>query len=259
MANYTKSTNFAVKDGLPSGDPQKVVKGTEIDTEFNNIATSIGSKADLSNPQFLGTPFAPTASPGTNTTQIANTAFVNTEIVNERAVAATLTNKTLVTPKVDVINENTSAAGVTVDGVLLKDGNVTGTLTGNVTGNITGNVTGNVTGSAGTVTTLPTAQVLAATVGATLGDVGTLVMAWRVGTDSLPSNGTTAGSTLRVVNTLPGVATVANNTNTFPFSGTSFTGTWRKLGGGLTYAFSPGGDGFVESHAWGCNLYIRIS
>jgi hypothetical protein len=81
MANYTKSTNFAVKDGLPSGDPQKVVKGTEIDTEFNNIATAIGSKAELSNPQFLGTPFAPTASPGTNTTQIATTAFVTEAIV----------------------------------------------------------------------------------------------------------------------------------------------------------------------------------
>jgi hypothetical protein len=76
MANYVKSTNFAVKDGLPSGDPLKVVKGTEIDTEFNNISTAINSKADASNPTFLGTPFAPTASPGTSTNQIATTAFV---------------------------------------------------------------------------------------------------------------------------------------------------------------------------------------
>lgn len=76
MANYVKSTNFAVKDALPSGDPLKVVKGTEIDTEFNNIATAVQSKADASNPTFLGTPFAPTAAPGTSTTQIATTAFV---------------------------------------------------------------------------------------------------------------------------------------------------------------------------------------
>jgi hypothetical protein len=129
MASYTKSTNFAVKDGLPSGDPQKVVKGTEIDTEFNNIATAIGSKADLSNPQFLGTPFAPTASPGTNTTQVATTAFV----VSERSTEATLTNKTLVTPKVDVINEATSDSGVTVDGVLLKDGSVASSALGSGT------------------------------------------------------------------------------------------------------------------------------
>jgi hypothetical protein len=76
MASYVKSTNFAVKDGLPSGDPLKVVKGTEIDTEFNNISTAVNSKADSSNPTFLGTPFAPTASPGTATNQIATTAFV---------------------------------------------------------------------------------------------------------------------------------------------------------------------------------------
>ena len=76
MSNYVKSTNFAVKDGLPAGDPLKVVKGTELDTEFNNIATSVASKANISSPTFLGTPFAPTASPGTSTNQIATTAFV---------------------------------------------------------------------------------------------------------------------------------------------------------------------------------------
>jgi hypothetical protein len=76
MANYVKSTNFAGKDSLPTGDPLKVVKGTEIDVEFNAIATAVTSKADLASPTFTGTPFAPTASPGTATTQIATTAFV---------------------------------------------------------------------------------------------------------------------------------------------------------------------------------------
>lgn len=88
MANYTKSTNFAVKDGLPSGDPLKVVKGTEIDTEFNNIATAVTSKADISGPTFLGTPFAPTASAGTNTNQIATTAFVTTAVAATQSAAA---------------------------------------------------------------------------------------------------------------------------------------------------------------------------
>ena len=46
MSNYTKSTNFASKDSLLPGNPSKIVKGTEIDTEFNNIATAIASKAD---------------------------------------------------------------------------------------------------------------------------------------------------------------------------------------------------------------------
>ena len=46
MSNYTKSTNFASKDALTSGNALKIVKGTEIDTEFNNIATAIATKTD---------------------------------------------------------------------------------------------------------------------------------------------------------------------------------------------------------------------
>jgi hypothetical protein len=76
MANYTKATNFAAKDGLPTGNAGKVVKGTEIDTEFTSIASAISSKADLSSPALTGTPLAPTAASGTDTTQIATTAFV---------------------------------------------------------------------------------------------------------------------------------------------------------------------------------------
>ena len=60
MSNYTKSTNFATKDALSSGDPLKIVKGTEIDTEFNNIATAVITKADLASPTFTGTVTIPT-------------------------------------------------------------------------------------------------------------------------------------------------------------------------------------------------------
>ena len=60
MSQYTKSTNFATKDALPSGDPLKIVKGTEIDTEFNNIATAVATKADLASPTFTGTVTIPT-------------------------------------------------------------------------------------------------------------------------------------------------------------------------------------------------------
>jgi hypothetical protein len=94
MASYVKSTNFAVKDGLPSGDPLKVVKGTEIDTEFNNIATAVQSKADLSSPTFLGTPFAPTASFGTSTNQLATTAFVQAALQALHPVGSIYINAT---------------------------------------------------------------------------------------------------------------------------------------------------------------------
>lgn len=109
MTDYVKSTNFASKDSLASGNPLKIVKGTEIDAEFNNIATAVGTKADsatvtsslalkadttavntaldlkapLASPTFTGTPAAPTASVNTNTTQVATTAFVVTQIADD--------------------------------------------------------------------------------------------------------------------------------------------------------------------------------
>lgn len=76
MANYLKATDFAAKDALLSGDPNKIVKGTEINDEFDAIQTAVNSKANLQSPTFTGTPAAPTAAAGTNTTQIATTAFV---------------------------------------------------------------------------------------------------------------------------------------------------------------------------------------
>ena len=38
MTAYVKSTDFAVKDVLLTGNPNKLVKGSEVDVEFNNIA-----------------------------------------------------------------------------------------------------------------------------------------------------------------------------------------------------------------------------
>jgi hypothetical protein len=76
MSSYVKATNFATKDTLPQGDSNKIVKGTELDNEFNAIAGAISSKADIASPSFTGTPAAPTAVFGTNTTQLATTAFV---------------------------------------------------------------------------------------------------------------------------------------------------------------------------------------
>ena len=76
MSNYTKATNFATKDTLPTGDSNKIVKGTEIDNEFNSISGAISSKADIASPTFTGTPAGPTATAGSNTTQLATTAFV---------------------------------------------------------------------------------------------------------------------------------------------------------------------------------------
>jgi hypothetical protein len=82
MSNYTKSTDFAAKDALASGNAGKIVKGTEIDTEFNNIATAVATKADSASPTFTGTPSLPTGttavtqSTSDDSTKLATTAFV---------------------------------------------------------------------------------------------------------------------------------------------------------------------------------------
>ena len=55
MSNYTKTTNFAAKDSLPSGNAGKIVKGTEIDAEFNNIATASATKANINDATLTGT------------------------------------------------------------------------------------------------------------------------------------------------------------------------------------------------------------
>jgi len=55
MANYTKTTDFAAKDTLPGGDTNKVVRGTEFETEFDAISTAIATKSDTAGPTFTGT------------------------------------------------------------------------------------------------------------------------------------------------------------------------------------------------------------
>jgi hypothetical protein len=58
MSNYTQTTNFATKDALASGNPLKVVKGTEINVEFANIATAVATKLDASGGTVAGATIA---------------------------------------------------------------------------------------------------------------------------------------------------------------------------------------------------------
>jgi hypothetical protein len=76
MSNYTKTTNFLAKDSLPENDSGKIIKGSEFDTEFNELQIHVQTKADLASPALTGVPTAATATAGTNTTQLATTAFV---------------------------------------------------------------------------------------------------------------------------------------------------------------------------------------
>lgn len=55
MSNYSKITDFAAKDALSTGNPAKIVKGTEIDDELVAISGAVASKADTVSPSFTGT------------------------------------------------------------------------------------------------------------------------------------------------------------------------------------------------------------
>jgi len=72
MTDYTKTTNFATKDSLPSGNPAKIVKGTEINAEFDNIATAIATKSNKASPTFTGTLTAVDATLSGNLTVAGN-------------------------------------------------------------------------------------------------------------------------------------------------------------------------------------------
>lgn len=114
MSNYVKSTNFATKDNLSPGDPLKIVKGTEINTEYDNIATAVATKADLASPTFTGTPTLPsgtvyttptlptgsiatTQTFGNSSTAIATTAFVQAALAALHPVGSIYINATVST------------------------------------------------------------------------------------------------------------------------------------------------------------------
>jgi hypothetical protein len=169
MSNYTKTTNFATKDNLSSGNPLKIVKGTEIDTEFNNIATAVATKTDNSAAAITGgaidgaaiggtTPaagaFTTLAASGTTTLAGAlvgaatQAAFNTTTTTLNLGGAATAVNLGAATGTATVNNTTLAAKAITASTTL----NVTGasTLTGAVTA--TAGVTGPITSSSATIT-----------------------------------------------------------------------------------------------------------
>ena len=77
MANYTIAVSWSGKDALADSDANKVISGADFNTEFTAVQTAINTKADLAgsaSQSFSAT----TAVAGTNTTQVATTAFVTT-------------------------------------------------------------------------------------------------------------------------------------------------------------------------------------
>ena len=129
MTNYVKSTNFATKDNLASGDPLKIVKGTEINTEFDNIAVAVATKADTASPTFTGTVTIPTLAltndlpvtdGGTGASTAAN-ARTNLSAASSGA-NSDITSITGLTTALTVPQGGTGLATLTANNVVLGNG-----------------------------------------------------------------------------------------------------------------------------------------
>ena len=275
MSDYVKSTNFAAKDALSSGDTNKIVKGTEINTEYDNIATAVSSKADKASPTFTGTAnFAAITASSTITGSLTGnvTGNLTGAVTGSLAGGTGLPLTTGVTGTLPVANGGTGAATLTGYGAVVM--NSAGTAATSVAPSTVGNLlTSNGTswvssaapssgvtslnGQTGSITNTSIdaiGSVIIAVVGITVSN-GTI----------LTSIGTTySGSSLRyITNTstnsfidpISGTAASAYApTCTYQGGGTSLSGTWRAMSASKAVYQN---DGYT--FYWYTALFVRVS
>jgi hypothetical protein len=126
---------------LPSTTTIGLVDGTEIgylngvtsniQTQLTTNADEIALKANIASPTFTGVPAAPTASAGTNTTQIATTAYVRTEVSN--LINSAPTTLDTLNELAAALNNDASFATTITAAVGLKAPLASPTFTGTVT------------------------------------------------------------------------------------------------------------------------------
>ena len=247
MSNYTKTVNFATKDNLSPGNPLKIVKGTEIDTEYNNIATAVATKTDNAAAVIVGgtidgtaiggtTPaagaFTTLAASGTTTLAgalvgaVTQAAFNTTTTTLNLGGAATAVNIGAATGTATVANTTLAAKAITASTTLAVTG--ASTLTGAVTASSTLGVTG------------------AATLSSTLAVTGasTLTGAVAAGSTLAVTGAATLSSTLAVTgtSTLTGAVTATAGV-TGPITSSNVAITGGSITGITDLAVADGGTG----------------
>jgi len=110
VSNYTQSTNFATKDALSPGDPLKIVRGTEINTEFANIAVAVATKLDTTALAAPG-PIGATTPSTINATTVTASGNVQMASANGGQLAG-LRNR-IINGNMTVCQRATSTAGIT--------------------------------------------------------------------------------------------------------------------------------------------------
>jgi hypothetical protein len=217
LSNYTKSTNFATKDNLSPGDPLKIVRGTEIDTEFNNIATAVSTKTDnsaaaITGGSITGITDLAVADGGTGASTAAGA--LNNLLPSQTSNA----NKYL----------QTDGTNATWDAVTLSTADITGTLpvANGGTGVTSSTGTGNVVLSNSPTLVTPA-----------LGTPSALVGTNITGTAS----GLTAGNVTTNANLTGAVTSVGNATSLGSFTSSQLAGalTDETGSGSAVFAISP--------------------
>ena len=272
MTNYVKSTNFATKDNLASGDPLKIVKGTEINTEYDNIAIAVATKADTASPTFTGTVTIPTLAltndlpvteGGTGASTAAN-ARTNLSAASSGA-NSDITSITGLTTALTVAQGGTGAATLTANNVVLGNGTSAVQF-------VAPSTTGNLLTSNGTTWTSaapPSSGVTSlngqtgAVVTSSWDVIGSIASAAASITTSLKPNDTIAGSSLYY----PTAFTTSTNLNSEGTSSYPIT-TWdtgvtgsasRTVSGGAGSPYSlPSGSVSTLTGTWRALSAVRI-
>jgi hypothetical protein len=241
-------------------------------TNFRLQNTYLDSPTVVS-PTMTGTPVAPTASPGTNTTQVATTAFVGAAVTaatgslgtmstqNANNVAITGGSITGITDLAvaDGGTGASTAAGArtnlgTNDASNLTTGTVATARLASGTADSTTYLRGDQTWQ--TISTTPTtAQVLSATAGAAAGDVGSYMFASPnpLGT-AVAFGATRAGSQLNPTGGWMRYDSGAGASSLTAPLGSTQSGTWRCMGQAGTTP--PCGCSFTY---YAATLWLRIS
>jgi len=262
MTNYVKSTNFATKDNLASGDPLKIVKGTEINTEYDNIAIAVATKADTASPTFTGTVTIPTVAISAGTI----TGITDLAVADGGTGASTAANaRTNLSAASSGANSDiTSITGLTTALTVAQGGTGLATLTANnvVLGNGASNVqfvapstSGNVLVSNGTTWTSGTGTSVNGQTGTivttTLNNIGSMAIAAVFSSSNFLPGATIAGSSLYYPNTIASIDSftgIVSSDGTYPGLGSTawmnsngLVGRYRKVNTGNTGAATPDG------------------
>lgn len=209
MSNYSKATNFAIKDSLLVGDPNKVIKGTELDNEFNAIAGAVSTKANTTSPTFVGTVTAPSIVGALTGTVGATTPNTGAFTTLSTTGAATIGGNTAVTGTLS------STGSATVGGDLAVTG-----------GANFGAVSTSVTPAAGNSTTAiaTTAFVQGELTAYAPKSSPTFTGTVTVPTPAAGNNSTAAASTAFVQSTVPTAVTTLLNSTYAPLASPALTG-----------------------------------